>query len=78
MSKRNKDTGQIINYKTYKRNPRRPDTGFDEVIGYDGVGKPHYNSKTKENISTPHVHDKKVPGKIRIPYDYEIPKRFKE
>lgn len=64
-------TGEITNYKVYKSNPHNP-TGFDEVIGYDGVGKPHMNPVTKEKL-LPHVHDNTVPGKIRSPYQNELP-----
>ncbi len=70
--KRDSKTGKITNYKTYKKNPRNPKTGFDEVIGYDGVGTPHINKKTGESLM-PHVHDKTVPGDIRRPYPHEIP-----
>lgn len=71
--KRNPQTGEITNYKTYKPNPKNP-TGFDEVIGYDGVGTPHKNPVTGEDL-LPHVHDKSVPGKVRIPTPDEIPKK---
>ena len=64
-------TGEITNYTFYKTNPRNP-TGFDEVIRYDGVGDPHYNPVTKEDLM-PHVHDKTAPGKVRPPYQNEIP-----
>ena len=66
------DTGEIINYKVYRKNPQNP-SGFDEVIGYDGVGSGHTNSVTGEKVPTPHVHDKNAPGKIRPPYSNEIP-----
>lgn len=42
------------------------------MIGYDGIGKPHINSVTKEKLM-PHVHDNTVPGKVRKPYPDEIP-----
>ena len=64
-------TGEITNYTVYKTNPRNP-TGFDEVIRYDGVGEPHYNPVTMEDLM-PHVHDKTAPGKVRPPYLDEIP-----
>ena len=66
------NTGKITNYKTYEPNPKNP-SGFDEIIGYDGVGKPHVNKATGESLM-PHVHDKTVPGGVREPYPYEIPK----
>nr|WP_236671933.1 pre-toxin TG domain-containing protein [Enterococcus sp. BWB1-3] len=66
------DTGEITNYKEYKPNPKNP-SGFDEVKGYDGVGKPHTNKTTGEKLM-PHVHDKTVPGGVRVPRPDEIPK----
>lgn len=54
--KRDPNTGEITNYKTYEPNPKNP-SGFDEVIGYDGVGKSHANPVTGEDLM-PHVHDK--------------------
>lgn len=68
-------TGEITNYKVYKVNPQNP-SGFDEVYGYDGVGTPHTNPVTGENLM-PHVHDKSVPGKVRSPYPDEIPEGVK-
>ena len=70
--KRDPVTRKITNYRTYKPNPKSP-SGFDEVLGYDGVGKPHVNKITGESL-LPHVHDKTVPGGVRAPYPYEIPK----
>lgn len=64
-------TGKTTNYTVYNTNPRNP-TGYDEVIGYDAVGKPHTNPVTKEAL-LPHVHDKTVPGEVRSPYPDEIP-----
>ena len=55
----------------YKVNSKNP-TGFDEVIGYDGVGKAHRNKVTKESLM-PHVHDKTVTGDLRVPNADEIP-----
>ena len=69
--KRDPLTGKITNYKTYKQNPKNP-TGYDEFLGYDGVGKPHKNPVTGEDLM-PHVHDKTVPGRVRSPYLHEIP-----
>ncbi len=71
--KRDPNTGEITNYKTYKPNPQNP-SGFDEVIGYDGVGAPHKNPITGEDL-LPHIHDKSVPGKVRKPTPDEIPKK---
>ena len=55
--------GTIEHYATYEPNPRNP-SGFDEVLRYDGIGKPH------NNVSTPHI----LEGKIVRPADpWEIP-----
>ena len=70
--KRDPNNGKITNYKTYEPNPKNP-SGFDEVIGYDGVGKSHKNPVTGEDLM-PHIHDKSVPGKVRAPRLDEIPK----
>jgi len=70
--KRDPNTGKITNYKTYNPNPKNP-TGYDENIGYDGVGRTHINKVTGESL-IPHVHDKAIPGGVRIPYPHEIPK----
>ncbi len=70
--KRDPKTGKITNYRTYKKDPRNPKTGFDEVIGYDGIGAEHINKKTGESLM-PHVHDKTVPGHLRRTYPHEIP-----
>ncbi len=64
-------TGEITKYTVYKTNPRNP-IGFDEKISYHGVGEPHYNPVTMEELM-PHVHDKTAPGKVRPPYLDEIP-----
>ena len=69
--KLNPETGKITNYKVYKVNPKNP-TGFDEVVGYDGVGKAHRNKATKEAL-LPHVHDGNTPGQLRKPNIDEIP-----
>ena len=64
-------TGKITNYKVYKVNSKNP-TGFDEIVGYDGVGKAHRNKTTKEAL-LPHVHDGNTPGQLRKPNIDEIP-----
>jgi hypothetical protein len=69
--KRNPDTGEITNYETWKPNPKNP-TGFDSVKRYDGIGRPHMNPLTGEELM-PHVHDKAVPGGVRAPIPWEVP-----
>jgi hypothetical protein len=63
--------GTITNYETYKSNSQNP-IGLDLEIRYDGIGNPHYNPVTGENLM-PHVHDKLTPGGVRIPKIDEIP-----
>ena len=65
------NTRKITNYETYEVNPKNP-TGFDTKLRYDGIGTPHYNKKTGEEL-LPHVHDKNAPGGVRKPYPYEKP-----
>lgn len=65
-------TGKVTNYEIYKSNPKNP-TGLDLGKRYDGTGNPHYNPVTGEDLM-PHVHDKSVPGGVRIPRIDEIPK----
>ena len=64
-------TGDITNYKIYDVNPKNP-SGFDEILGYDGVGTPHINKVTGEKL-LPHVHDKNCIGGVRKPFPDEIP-----
>lgn len=64
-------TGKVTNYKVYDVNPQNP-SGFDEILGYDGVGKPHTNKVTNEDL-LPHMHDPKAPGGVRPPNLDEIP-----
>ena len=64
-------TGKITNYRVYKVNSKNP-TGFDEIIGYDGVGRVHKNKVTNEELM-PHIHDDKISGQLRKPNIDEIP-----
>jgi hypothetical protein len=66
------DTGKVTNYRTYEENPLNP-SGFDEIKGYDGIGNPHTNKITGEDLM-PHIHDKIVPGGVRTPKIWEIPR----
>ncbi|NLP27009.1 MAG: hypothetical protein GX365_06645, partial [Clostridiales bacterium] len=70
--KRDPVTGGITNYRTYAPNPQNP-TGFDEILGYDGVGGSHHNKFTGQDVGTPHVHDPATPGNVRPPHPWEIP-----
>ena len=55
--------GTIEHYATYEPNPKNP-SGFDEILRYDGVGKPD------NNVSTPHIHERKI---VRPANPWEIP-----
>ncbi len=55
----------------YDINPKNL-SGFDEILGYDGIGKPHKNPVTGEYLMQ-HMHDDTVPGKVRIPNPNEVP-----
>lgn len=41
-------------------------------LGYDGIGSPHTNKVTGEDLM-PHAHDPSVPRGVRVPYPDEIP-----
>ncbi|MFC5401677.1 RHS repeat domain-containing protein [Cohnella soli] len=72
--KRDPKTNEITNYETYKSNPQNPN-GFDKVQRYDGVGASHYNKVSKQNVPTPHVNSKSVPGGVRPATKNEMPKK---
>ena len=69
--KRDPSTGDITNTRSWKPNPKNPN-GFDDEGGYDGVGQPHTNPVTGEELM-PHVHDNNVSGGARKPIPWEIP-----
>ena len=52
-------SGKTTNTATYKQNSRNPKTGFDETKRVDVTGGSHRNSKTGQEIKTPHVHEPK-------------------
>lgn len=64
----------ILEEDGYKVNNQNP-SGFQEVKGYDGVGKSHMNPVTGVKVPTPHVHTKATPGKVRPPKKWEMPKK---
>lgn len=68
--------GFIFRYATYIRNLLNP-SGFDEVKRVDLIGAEHFNKKDGEDIETPHVHGKDIPGGVRRATDDEIPNRNK-
>lgn len=68
---RNTD-GTVSKYETWEPNPQNP-SGFDSVKRFDIEGDPHYNKVLKEDIPTPHVHGKDIPGGVRRATPSEIP-----
>ncbi|MCW6680070.1 pre-toxin TG domain-containing protein [Aerococcaceae bacterium NML130460] len=70
--KQDKATGAITNYRTYETNPYNP-SGFQEVKGFDGIGRGHKNSLTNIKVETPHVTSKTIPGGVRVAAPWEIP-----
>ncbi|MBL8631764.1 MAG: hypothetical protein JNM40_00975 [Myxococcales bacterium] len=74
--RRNQD-GAISNFTEWKDNPRNP-SGFDEVKRVDMTGGSHWNSQLKQDVSTPHVHDKNALGGVRSARADEIPTRLKQ
>ncbi|WP_371811785.1 RHS repeat-associated core domain-containing protein [Brevibacillus sp. HB1.3] len=72
--KRDPKTNEVTNYETYKANPLNP-SGFDKVQRYDGKGKGHINKVTKQNVPTPHVNGKSIPGGVRPANPNEIPRK---
>ena len=68
------NTNAVTNYETWRVNPQNP-RGFDTVIRYDGIGKPHFNNAIGGYVDTPHVHDRLTPGDVRPPNLWEIPWR---
>ena len=68
--KRDPKTGEITNYRTWEPNSKNP-SGFDEIKGYDGIGRYHMDV-TGENLM-PHIHDRSILGGVRRPEWWEIP-----
>jgi hypothetical protein len=70
------ETGKVNHYETFQpqTNPRNPNP-WESIKRFDGCGDSHYNNVLEERIFAPHMHDPHYPGKVRPPYDWEIPKR---
>ena len=71
--------GNIFKYQEFTENPRNP-KGFDAGKRFDG-GKPdgthgsaHTNKISGEDVPTPHVQGKDIPGRVRPARPDEIPK----
>lgn len=67
------DAQGVRGHAEWKPNAKNP-TGFDQAKRVDVRGKSHYNSATKERVSTPHVHEKGTPGGLRPARPNEVPK----
>lgn len=52
------NTGKTTNTATYKENKKNP-SGFQETKRVDVTGNSHRNTKTGQEIKTPHVHEPK-------------------
>ncbi len=72
---RRNSQGKVTRYTTWRKNPKSPN-GFEPKKSVDTKpgGKPHRNSRTKEDIQTPHVQGKDIPGKVRPARKNELPK----
>ena len=66
------EPGNIKGYETYEVNPRNP-TGFDSATRVDIQGGAHKSSLTGQDVPTPHVHGKDIPGGVRPALPEEIP-----
>ncbi len=64
--------GNITTYETWKPNPKHPG-GFDSSKRVDISGGPHTNKISGQDIPTPHVHGKNIPGGVRPAIRKEIP-----
>ena len=66
---------KVRGYETFKpqSNPRNPNP-WESVKRFDLNGKGHTNKILEKEIPTPHVHDSKCPGGVRLPEPWEIPK----
>lgn len=51
-----------------------PPQEWEMVKRFHGSGDKHWNSVTKKDIFTPHVHESGIPGGVREALEWEIPK----
>jgi RHS repeat-associated protein len=72
--RRNRQTGDVEHTATYSPNPRNP-RGFDEVQRMDVTGRGHVNRVTRQEVPTPHVQGRDIPGGVREAIPREIPRR---
>jgi hypothetical protein len=72
---RTNEDGVVIKYETYEPNVNNP-SGFDVVKRVDLKGKTHFNKVTGQEVPTPHVHGRNIPGDVRPASPSEIPTPF--
>lgn len=73
---RRDEDGNVSHYAEWTPNDKNP-TGFDQVKRVDTQHSnphDHTNKVTNEDVPTPHVHDKSVPGGIRPATPDELPR----
>jgi hypothetical protein len=46
---------------------------FDQAKRVDVTGDPHFNKATRQDVPTPHVHEKGAPGGVRPARPDEVP-----
>jgi hypothetical protein len=70
--KRDPTTGKVTGHAEWQPNPRNP-SGFDQAKRVDVTGDPHFNKATRQDVPTPHVHEKGAPGGVRPARPDEVP-----
>ena len=68
--------GRVTGHAEWQPNPRNP-AGMDQVKRVDTqYANPHthHNNVTKEQVPTPHVHEKSTPGEVRPARPDELPR----
>ena len=73
--RRDKGTGEIIKYETFKpqSNPQNPNP-WEPDIRFDRYGPAHFNDVTKQKVPTPHIQGKSIPGGVKKAEPHDIPK----
>jgi hypothetical protein len=62
--------GKLVRYIVHTE---RRISGFDQAKRVDITGDPHFNKATRQDVPTPHVHEKGVPGGVRPARPDEVP-----
>jgi hypothetical protein len=71
--KRDPTTGRVTGHAEWRPNSRNPH-GYDQVKRVDVAGEAHFNKATQQDIHSPHVHEKGIPGGVRPARSDEIPR----